>query len=655
MIKREIVKKNGCEKNRFKDFEKLSDILFNAKYIKYPHNPEENKVSQLHKILKKMKFKLVKNSAFPDLINENIALVSKSSVIGNMPVDYSIVINYSINELRRLSKFYDNDISRQNVEILNCVEEHITLLCREIEKSNMSEEEKKYYGQTFRGFLTNRAQSLEDALQRIFYWNQLLWQTGHSLMGLGRLDKVLDGFSSEADGKIIKDFLCALHRHYSFKSNVLLGDTGQIIVLGGKEQDGSYFHNIFTELFIATLNSLHLPDPKILLRVSRETPQNILEMASRCIFSGVGYPILSNDDVIVDCLIDFGYSREDAFEYGVSACWEPLVIGKSLDQNNMECIEFGNVMNKTIMHETFSCCDTLGDVKKIYFSILKRYIDDMLIKIDSVTFERDPLITLFTRHCLECGKDISQGGAEYNNYGITSVGLSAAVDSLLNIQRLVFKENQYSLDEIQKMIRDNYMNFETEENLLKSRVGGFGTDNSNSINLTNEILGYTSDLISGYRNQFGGKCKFGLSAPSYIDAGKRTGATADGRRANTPFNTHISRDINESPTELVRFAGSVNYNGTMSNGNVVDMMVPTSLTYENLDKFISFINGSIKSGIYQEQFNVLSYEQLIDAKTYPDKYPDLIVRVWGFSAYFKDLPSDYQELLIRRAKTVSAQ
>ena len=49
------------------------------------------------------------------------------------------------------------------------------------------------------------------------------------------------------------------------------------------------------------------------------------------------------------------------------------------------------------------------------------------------------------------------------------------------------------------------------------------------------------------------------------------------------------------------------------------------------------------------QMNVVESTILIDAKAHPEKYPNLIVRVWGFSAYFSDLPESYQDLLIRRA------
>ena len=49
------------------------------------------------------------------------------------------------------------------------------------------------------------------------------------------------------------------------------------------------------------------------------------------------------------------------------------------------------------------------------------------------------------------------------------------------------------------------------------------------------------------------------------------------------------------------------------------------------------------------QMNVVDSKTLIEAKENPEKFPNLIVRVWGFSAYFNDLPEEYKNLLIERA------
>lgn len=80
------------------------------------------------------------------------------------------------------------------------------------------------------------------------------------MIGLGRMDKLLNDFTaSESSFETIKSFLRILHKNYIFKSNDLPGDTGQIIVLGGLETDGSYFCNVFTTFFLQAVAQLHLP------------------------------------------------------------------------------------------------------------------------------------------------------------------------------------------------------------------------------------------------------------------------------------------------------------------------------------------------------------------------------------------------------------
>jgi hypothetical protein len=45
-----------------------------------------------------------------------------------------------------------------------------------------------------------------------------------------------------------------------------------------------------------------------------------------------------------------------------------------------------------------------------------------------------------------------------------------------------------------------------------------------------------------------------------------------------------------------------------------------------------------------------SYETLMDAKMNPDKYPELLVRVSGYSAYFRDLNETMKDEIITRTE-----
>ena len=115
-----------------------------------------------------------------------------------------------------------------------------------------------------------------------------------------------------------------------------------------------------------------------------------------------------------------------------------------------------------------------------------------------------------------------------------------------------------------------------------------------------------------------------------------------------PYSTHISC-VAAGYTEVVNFSGHLEYRDQRFNGNVVDFFVSPDFLSNNKDKFVTFMLLAIKQGFFEMQMNVMDSKTLIDAKKHPEKYPGLIVRVWGMSAYFNDLPESYKNLLIERA------
>ena len=91
---------------------------------------------------------------------------------------------------------------------------------------------------------TDKANDVENALQRILFWNALFHQTGQTLVGLGRLDYILDRFpinDKDYTLELLHDFCLTVHSHYNYKSQTLAGDTGQIIILGGCDNKGISF------------------------------------------------------------------------------------------------------------------------------------------------------------------------------------------------------------------------------------------------------------------------------------------------------------------------------------------------------------------------------------------------------------------------------
>lgn len=576
----------------------------------------------------------------------------KGYQFGNITPDYITFIHSGLDGMRingesRYVKEYNKTID--SIEIL------IDRIIDEINKSNTVNKNRKM--EYFERMKSNGASHFEEAVQRVLFVNQIIWQTDHRLIGIGGLDKFLkdfyeddkrNGHITQDDAEnILKDFVKTLHMYYWFKSNMLMGDTGQIIVLGGSNAQGDYIYNDLTLMMIKVIKELALPDPKILVRVNKNIPDKVLEVAVDCMSSGLGSPLLSNDDVIIPRLIEFGVSNEDALRYTVAACWEPLVGGASVSLNNMTTFNFMRPMENMFKRDRLSTIKSFEELLDRYEFYLEKNLRAVKRVIDGAIFQYDTVMSLFIEGCQT--EDASRGGAKYFNAGITTVALGNVIDSLLNIKKYVFEEKRYSLFDVKKMIILDFDGNETTYAELKAANKRYAIDDDDVIELTKKIINMVSKYTVDYRTPYGGKLKFGLSAPTYIDASIGSNASFDGRKSGEPYVVHISNDTAESYTQVINFSAVLDYRDNRFNGNVVDLMTSPSFLKDNKEKFKLLLLGGIKKGFFQLQINVIGSDILMDAIEHPEKHQGLIVRVWGFSAYFVDLPDSYKKVLLERA------
>lgn len=649
-------------KRKYKSLSKTFFFALNALIHMYNPNKKKLKGRQNRDLFKKVNINFENDSRFAyniDVYKVRFRKNRENRIIDNNTIDYSKILNYSLNDMKEKNQKMKNEKYRNNQkELLIGIEEYIDRECKCIKESNFSN--KKKIIENLQNIKDKKAYSFEESIQRILFFNQLMWQLGHNLNGLGRLDKILEA-SYEYDKKnnnltreqakeILKDMMKLLHKNFWLKSSGLIGDTGQIIILGGKEEDGSYFCNELTYMFIEVLKEVQQPDPKILLRVSKDTPRDLIELSLKCIQTGIGCPLFSNDDVIIDKLLEFGYDQNDAYNYVTSACWEPLIAGKSIDPNNISSIVYIKPLEQMLNTENLDELDSYDKFIEIYKKYLKNYIIEFFNDINKIKWEDSPILSLLTDNCNENEKDISEGGAKYCNYGVTSVSLGNTINSLYNIKKLVYEQKKYSLSEINNMRKNNFYENENIKLELKQQPIRYGTDNNEIIEMTNKLTSFVDEILNSITNSLGGKMKFGLSAPTYIMESGDVSASFDGRLNGEPFGVHISTDkAGVAYTELIQFASKLDYTNHRFNGNVIDFMITPSFIEDNFDKIVDFITLSITLGFFQMQMNVTSSDILIKAKENPKEYENLIVRVWGFSSYFNDLPESYKDLLIERA------
>ena len=595
------------------------------------------------------------NSRFVYFIDTKKTIAVPGNILSNFTLDYDKIVHGSFMDLATKAQGTD-EYGMEAKLVIDGINILVKRIIDAIPLSQLSEELKEKHTEYFERILFAKAEHFEEALQRILFFNQIMWQTRHRLNGLGRLDKMLadlyqkdidtDILTEEKACELVYDFLNQLSKYASYKSDALEGDIGQIIILGGNQPNGKYFCNGLTEIFLKEQANLKKPDPKTFLRVGKNMPDSLLKLAVSCLTAKTGSPLFSNDEVVIPVLKGFGMPNEDAYSYCVSACWEPYIVGKSLDQNNIMVFDYFKaldaVLNNGVEYRS------IEELVESYIKENGKCFKEFLQSVDEMKWAKDPLVSIFMDGCAEKRKDVSEGAAKYNNYGITTVALSNVVDSLFNIKKLVFKDKKYSLAEMNKARVENFDSAPEMFIEVTSLKKSYGHDIAEVEALVNRITSSIASIAKSYHNALGGTVKFGLSSPGYNILSKRMSADFSGRKNGKPYNTHISC-TDAGYTEIVGFAAKLEYGDQRFNGNVIDFFMTESLIDENTGKFVLFMKGAIASGFFQMQMNLIDSKTLIDAKAHPEKYKGLIVRVWGFSAYFNELPESYKDLLIERA------
>ena len=202
------------------------------------------------------------------------------------------------------------------------------------------------------------------------------------------------------------------------------------------------------------------------------------------------------------------------------------------------------------------------------------------------------------------------------------------------------------------------INFEGKEELrsqLLNDASKFGNDNDQVDLIGHDVVQYCNKEVMKYRNIFGGQAQAGIIAVTAgIPFGKIVGALPSGRAAGEPLADNASPypgNDKKGPTATLRSVAKLD-TAKLRNGTLLNMRLnpDTVSNREGLAKMAGLIRGLCDIGCWHVQFNVVDTALLRDAQQHPEKYPDLLVRVAGYSAYFSELHRDVQEEIIQRTE-----
>jgi len=444
----------------------------------------------------------------------------------------------------------------------------------------------------------------------------------------------------------------------------------QTLTIGGVTPDGKDATNEFSFIMLDAAIAMQTPHTNIAVRYHSKISPELISRAIDAIRTGLGYPVFFNDGALISIIVDRGIPLEVAREYMIRACVGWGIPGKN-DHNarasasvlNLgKCLELalnqgrdgftGELLGYPAADPRIFTC--FEDIKEAFFEQVD-FIIDKLVRIGNIAddmFVRYmplPFTSAVVGGCIERGQDVNAWAYHAREKTLVA-GATNVADSLAAIKKFVFEEKKLTLEELLEVLKTNYEGKEDIRQMLLS-APKFGNDDDYVDYINSEIHNRIQAIAEQYRNWWGSPWGIdGSIAGGYYQQGKRTAASADGRRDRDSFAdgtlSPMAGADRKGPTAVLKSMGKVTPRWSELTNQ---KFMPQFLEGEYKQQFAAYLKTWADLGNNHIQFNVVSRETLLDAQAHPEKYSNLIVRVAGYSAYFVDLSPGLQEDIIARA------
>ncbi len=438
----------------------------------------------------------------------------------------------------------------------------------------------------------------------------------------------------------------------------LTTDTCENITLSGQDAQGHDVTNDLTYLCLTASLELRLPDPKINVRFHRASPRRLWQTCCEIVKEGIGgFPNFFNDDANIPSLMKAGIPLSDARLYSCDGCQELIIPGKGDFYPTFSSVDFLDtllqVLHQPRSYKTFQAFMTayktqLSQAIKQAVAIANRK-DMMMAKFSPV-----PFLSATLEGCLEQARDKTSGGTRYNYTGCLGRAFSNTANALAVIKKLVFDEHLYELQTLTTALTNNWEGYERLRLFAVNRVPKYGNDDDYVDALAVTIADHFIQEVPTYQNPRGGHFYPGLFTFHHVTRGGLLPASPDGRREGDGVASHISpvagTDLN-GPTAVLNSALKICQLQPSEGAALGVRFHPSALQGDTgTQNLMAFTKTFMERGGLSLQFNVVDSKTLRTAQQYPERYQNLIVRVWGFSAYFVTLTKQYQEDVIARTE-----
>ncbi len=445
---------------------------------------------------------------------------------------------------------------------------------------------------------------------------------------------------------------------------------GESIVVGGTNPNGTSSVSPLSYMMIESFTELEIIHPAVYARIPENSPEEWIDFCADFMVNSQNRAQLLYDKTIIDALCKNGVPYEDAVEYYCGGCMEIGIQGKTNNylfntwHNMPKMVEFAVTKGLSLTdgkviksyrskglenYDTFDefYADFIKEVKRILYMFFKA--QDIYSEVADKAYPRY-LLTSMIDDCIKLGKNMHSGGVRYPDYGSLPIGLPDAADYLFAIKKAVYDDNICTASELVDALKANFEGYELLRKQLVA-IPKYGQDNNEADSFANKYFSDVSDIYTSYITRFGGKGKMVIFTFNWAaEAGMDMGATASGKLAHTPVAhgvTPHSSSMTEGITAAINSCTALDF--TKFNGGASTMWDLDS-SWVNPTIVKSLFMTFFKNGGQIFQGNTTDVKELIAAQKNPENYPNLMVRVGGFSARFVNLKKHVQDEIIGRIR-----
>lgn len=368
-----------------------------------------------------------------------------------------------------------------------------------------------------------------------------------------------------------------------------------------------------------------------------------------------GWPRFCNDEALCNGYMRNGVDKKTARERIAVGCNWMCVPGKEYPMNDTVKINIAKVFEVALADMRLEEDRTCERLFTLFEEHLKKAIEVTAAGVNlhlDHQWEVTPelVMNLLMHNTVECGEDISSC-ADLYTVGVDGAGLAVVADSFGALTERVEREGRVTWEEMYTALDDNFADERTR--LMFHSTPKYCGGNTVADEWARRITETWVRLIKAQPMPKGRQLVPGwFSWARTIEYGSKVGATPNGRRAGEP----ISHGANPNPKFRVDGAPTAQSQGIASVQCGFGNPAPLQLEFDpslkaneaGIDVIEQLILGHFEQGGTLININVLNGEKLLAAHKDPDLYPDLVVRVTGFTAYFASLSPKFRQLVIDR-------